>query len=165
MNKWSTYLLVTLALMAGAAVMACGGNATQKVNPLLSTPPTVAVHQGPPESIGGIDFYPGSTQITSGSWLGSEATVPGFWGRPPASDYATIQYAVYRTTDPAMKVLDWYNVHMAGWKKHTEVRPSDIGGYSVWLKDETKEAAWIDAGENAARTLTTISIYYGSQGE
>jgi hypothetical protein len=179
------YVVIALALAAGAALVACGGGSNssndEKAQPTASqqqnggnTPETKATESqatskpsggGSSGSIGSVPVYPGANKTSGGEWSGSEAAIPALGSSDVnAGDYKTVQYAIYETSDGAQEVLDWYKDKMGDWKNKGSFSGGEegsVGAFGAWTKDDGKEAAWISVSEDSG--TTTLSIFYGSQ--
>jgi hypothetical protein len=183
-RSW-TYALIVLTLVAGAAFVACGGGSDNKSN---NSAPTAVQNQGGDQggnqatpttgakataksgnsgsssgSIGDIPVYTGAKKDSSGSYSGSNAMIPMIGSSVNASDYGTVQYGIYETSDSAQDVYNWYKDKMSGWKEewsYSGGSQGSTGAMAVWTKDNPKVAAWLIVGEDNG--TTTLSIWYGS---
>lgn len=186
MKRLWTYALIALALVAGAAFVACGGGGND--NKGNNAAPTAVETQGENQgggqatpttgakatstlgtsgsssgSIGDIPVYPGAKKDSSGSYSGSNAMIPMIGSSVNATDYGTVQYGIYETSDSAQDVYNWYKDKMSGWKEewsYSGGSEGSAGAMAVWTKDNPKVAAWLIVGEDSG--TTTLTIWYGS---
>ena len=182
--------LIALTLVAGAALVACGGGNDNKATPTAvdnqggdqggdeatSTPSTgakatpkattkaTAANSGSSGgSIGDVPVYPGATNLSTSEFSGSQAG--GMLGSlPNGSDFTKVQLAIYETSDSAQQVMDWYKDKMSGWDSagtFSSGSGDSAMGYAAWTKDNGTIVAWISASEDSGKT--TLSIMYGTQ--
>ncbi len=175
MKKTWIYLLIVVALAAGAAFVACGGDEDEdggKATPVAeengdgeATP--VAEENGGAEDGGGegsiadVPVYPGAKKTDSGEWSGSEALIPAIGGDLEAADYTKIEYGIYECEDSSDEVFDWYKDKMNGWKEEFTLSSSGEeggGGVGIWSKDDGKVAAWITVSEEDGTTSLMIMV-------
>jgi hypothetical protein len=173
-------MLILSAVVAGAALVACGGSSNKAASTAAptqgqtgSTPaaqattaqqPTSASNNsgGSNGSLADVPVYPGATKITSREYSGSDAGIPALGSNLNASDYTHVAYALYGTSDGAQTVIDWYKGKMSGW---TDVgsfsggSQGSISGFSAWTKEDGKAAAWISVTESDG--TTSLAIWYG----
>lgn len=185
MKKILALLLIVTALVAGAALVACGGGddkdgkdtpvaqETKEGNGGEETPAAKATKEdgGDAEngdgdsggSVGDMPVYPGAKEVTSGEWSGSEAPIPGIGGGANPSDYGTVKYGMYETDDSPDDVFNWYKDKMGGWKEEWIMSSSGEGAGSigVWSKDDGKTSGWVTVSEDAG--TTSLMIMTGSQ--
>ena len=181
---------MALTLVAGAALVACGGGNDNKATPTAvenqggdqggneatstpstgakatpkATPKATAANSGSSGgSIGDVPVYPGATKISSSEFSGSQAG--GMLGSSVnASDFSKVQLAIYETSDGAQQVLDWYKDKMSGWDSAGTFSSGSGGttiGYAAWTKDDGTVAAWISVAEGDG--TTTLNLMYGTQ--
>jgi hypothetical protein len=180
LKKVLVLFLIVTALVAGAALVACGGgdkNKEEKTTPVAQetkegnggeetptakeTPAAEATKEeggGGGDSLGDIPVYPGATKITSGEWSGSEAPIPAIGGGENPSDYGTVKYGMYETGDSPDEVFNWYKDKMSGWKEEWIMSSSGEGAGSigVWSKDDGKTAGWVTVSAEGGKTSLTI---------
>jgi len=179
LKKVLVLFLIVTALVAGAALVACGGGDDKdgKDTPVAQetkegssggeeTPAAKATKEeggGGGGSLGDIPVYPGATKITSGEWSGSDAPIPAIGGGENPSDYGTVKYGMYETDDSPDDVFNWYKDKMSGWKEEWIMSSSGEGAGSigVWSKDDGKTAGWVTVSEEGGKTSLTIMT--GSQ--
>jgi hypothetical protein len=182
LKKVFTLSLVVVALVAGAAFVACGGGGNKdkggKDTPVAqetkeqggeSTPAAKATTGSSSggdsqNSVEGVPVYPGATKTSSGEWSGSKAPIPAIGGGENPSSFGTVNYALYETNDGAETVYNWYKDKMSGWKEEWTYGGTSDGSWSgigIWSKDSGKTAAWITVSEEGGKTSLTIMT--GSQ--
>jgi hypothetical protein len=187
LKKLWIYLLIVVALAAGAAFVACGGDEDEdggKATPVAeengeaengdaengdeeATP--VAEENGEAEdgggegSIGDVPVYPGAKEVMSGEWSGSEAAIPMMGAPMDPEDYGTVEYAMYETDDSAEEVFGFYEDEMKGWNEEWTFSGGDetgMGGMGIWSKDDGAVAAWIVVSEEDGTTSLMIGVGY-----
>jgi hypothetical protein len=185
LKKILVLFLIVMALVAGAAFVACGGGGDNKDNGEKATPvaqetqagnETPAAKETPaaeattkPGGGGGgsledVPIYPGVKSVSSGEWSGSEAMIPAIGGNENPADFSTIKYGMYETDDSPSDVFDWYKDKMSGWKEEwvfSSGGDDGAGSVGIWSKDDGKTAAWIVVSEDSG--TTSLTIMTGSQ--
>jgi len=168
LKKILALLLIVTALVAGAALVACGGgddkDKDEKATPVAQE--TKEAENGDGDSGGSLEdipIYPGAKKVTSGEWSGADAPLPGIGGGENPSDYGTVKYGMYETDDSPDEVFNWYKDKMSGWKEEWIMSSSGEGAGSigVWSKDDGKTTGWVTVGEEGG--TTSLTIMAGSQ--
>jgi hypothetical protein len=179
------FVLIALALVAGAALVACGGGNDNENNKPAATAvedqggnggggeaeattapkdtPKPSTGGGSSGSLGDIPIYPGASKVSSGEYSGSDAAIPMIGSDVDASNYNSVQWGIYETSDSADDVYNWYKDKMSDWHQEWSYSGGDetgAGAMVVWTKDSGKEAAWVIISEDSG--TTELSIWYGS---
>jgi len=181
LKKILALFLIVMALVAGAAFVACGGGGdddkdgkdtpaaqeTKEGNGGEETPAAKATKEEDGDgdggdgggSLGDVPIYPGAEEVSSGEWSGSDALVPGMGSEVDPTAFDTVKYGMYETDDAPDEVFDWYKDEMSGWKEEwtfSSGGEEDAGSIGIWSKDDGKAAAWIVVAEEEGKTSLTI---------
>jgi hypothetical protein len=174
LKKILALFLIVMALVAGAAFVACGGGDDDKDG--KATPVAEEDKDGNGEeeatpaaededngggggSLGDVPIYPGVKEVSSGEWSGSDALVPGMGSEVDPTAFDTVKYGMYETDDAPDEVFDWYKDEMSGWKEEwvfSSGGEEGAGSIGIWSKDDGKAAAWIVVAEEEGKTSLTI---------
>ena len=179
MKKILALFLIVMALVAGAAFVACGGGGDDKDKEEKATPAAQETKEGnggeetPAAkatkeedgdgdgggSLGDVPIYPGVKEVSSGEWSGSDALVPGIGSEVDPTAFDTVKYGMYESDDAPDEVFDWYKDEMSGWKEEwtfSNAGDEGAGSIGIWSKDDGKAAAWIVVAEEEGKTSLTI---------
>lgn len=174
------YLLIAVALVAGVAFVACGGEeeeegappaaATEAEAPTEAETEEAVVEEEEEEeegdgaaeaSIADVPVYPGATEVYSGEWSGGEAAIPMAGAPIEAGEYATVEYAMFETGDSVDDVFSFYEDEMGDWEEVWTFSGGDeegMGGMAIWTKDDGEVAAWVVVAEEDGATSLMIAV-------
>ncbi|MDI6857707.1 MAG: hypothetical protein QME71_05275 [Dehalococcoidia bacterium] len=183
MKRGLAFVLIILALFAGALAVSCGGGDGDEEEPVAAetreaadaeeeTPeakPTKAEdgdkEDGEGEPLAGVPIYPGAKRVSSGEWSGSEMPIPMVGAPTDPEDYGKVTFAMYEVDDPPSDVFEWYKDKMGDWKEEWTFSGGDEdtgeAGVGVWTKDGGKTAAWVMVSEDDE--VTSLVIATGTQ--
>jgi len=180
LKKILALFLIVMALVAGAAFVACGGGddedkdgkatpaaqETKEGNGGEETPAAKATKEedGGGGNGGGsledVPIYPGATKI--GEWSTTSGAMAG--APMDLGEYSSITYAMFETDDSTDDVLDFYKDKMKDWNDEGTFsfgEGEEAMSWFYWTKDEGAVAAMVMVVEEGGNTAFTV--YAASQ--